>query len=272
MAIITISRQLGSLGTFAAEEFADSLGYTLINKETLEQALSVYGIAEAKVEQFDEKKPSIWAAFSTDRDRYLNYLKTVIFEHAARGNVAILGRGAQVLLADLPGTLHVRVVAPRKTRLDRVAERFETDLAQAEHVIRHSDHDRSGFYRFFFNVNWNDPTLYDLVINSKHIDAETTADMIRRALKSFDVEKNEAAAREMLADLTLGQKVQIKVLYEDGIPVQFLEARASEGKITLNGAVTSMKNVDRAVESAKSVEGVTDVTSEISFISYYGMM
>jgi len=272
MAIITLSRELGSLGNEAAETLAKRLGYTVVDKELLDKALADRGIAAGKVEKYDEKRPSVWDAFSSDRDRYLHYLKAVIYEQAAKGNTVIVGRGGSILLAELPGTLHVRLIAPRDVRIRRVAAQLKVKDQQADQILRHTDHDRSGFWRYFFNASWSDPAIYDLVINTAHLDAETVADMICRALESFAVEKHEKAARSLLADLALGQFVETTILYANAVPVQFLEARVSDGVVTLLGAVSALRNAEKAVEIARGVAGVREVRNEISFVSYYGMM
>lgn len=272
MAIITVSRELGSLGNEAAETLAKRLGYKLVDKELLDKALAGRGIAERKIEKYDEKRPSVWDAFSSDRDRYLHFLKAVIYEEASKGDTVIIGRGGCILLGELPGTLHVRVTAPHDVRVRRMAAQLKIKEHQAEQVLKHSDHDRAGFWRYFFNVNWADSSIYDLVINTAHIDDQIVADLIERALEPFSVEKHEKAARSLLADLALGQQVETRILYEQSVPVQFLEARVSDGVVTLLGAVSALKNAEKAVEIAKGVPGVREVRNEISFISYYGMM
>ena len=124
MAIITISRQFGSLGTIIAKALKDELKLESLDKIALEETLvSDYGIPEEKVERYDEKKPAFWDIFSSDKDRYLHFLKTVLYDFASKGNCIIIGRGGQVLLKDIPGVLHVRIVAPRELRIKRIKER-----------------------------------------------------------------------------------------------------------------------------------------------------
>ena len=61
MAIITISRQFGSLGTIIAKALKDELKLEYLDKIKLEETLvSDYGIPEEKVERYDEKKPAFW--------------------------------------------------------------------------------------------------------------------------------------------------------------------------------------------------------------------
>ena len=46
MAIITVSRELGSLGNDAAAALAKRLGYNLVDKAALDKALAERGITE----------------------------------------------------------------------------------------------------------------------------------------------------------------------------------------------------------------------------------
>src|SRR5213593_2337439 len=47
---------------------------------------------------------------------YLKTMTLIIRELAARGDVTVLGRGSQMILADMPRAVHVLCVAPRKLR------------------------------------------------------------------------------------------------------------------------------------------------------------
>ncbi len=173
MAILTLSRQSGSFGTQIAKALVEPLKYRFLDKESLEKALAGYGVSSASLQKYDEKRPSFWEIFSSERNRYLHFLKTVIYEFALQGNGIVLGRGGQVLLAGVPGVYHVRVIAPLPTRIERIKKAYKCDDRHAEAIIRHSDQARTGFHRFFFNVNWEDASLYDLVLNTQTIDGES---------------------------------------------------------------------------------------------------
>ena len=55
MAIITISRELGSLGTEIAQALADQLHYDYIDKGKIASSLAGFGLQAPEVERFDEK-------------------------------------------------------------------------------------------------------------------------------------------------------------------------------------------------------------------------
>lgn len=55
MAIITISREMGSGGIPIAHKVAEKLGYKLIDGEAIMEAANSYGLSPEAVEQADEK-------------------------------------------------------------------------------------------------------------------------------------------------------------------------------------------------------------------------
>lgn len=273
MAIITISRQFGSLGTKIAKALKEELNSEYMDKITLEEVLvSEYGIPEENVEKYDEKKPPIWDIFSSDKDRYLHFMRTAIYAFAKKGNCVIIGRGGQVLLQDIAGILHVRVIAPLELRIERIKQQYSYDDRLAEQIIRHSDHDRTGFHKFFFHVNWEDPNLYDLVINTQRFTEENAVTLIKDSLKMLGAEEKKPERESKLADLCLGQEVITQIAYKDRIPIQFLEAVAENGVVTLRGSTISSEDITYCETVARKVPGVKDVVNEVYFIpNTYGM-
>jgi len=273
MAILTLSRQSGSFGTQIAKTLAEHLKYRFLDKESLEKALSGYGVSPSSLEKYDEKRPSFWEIFSSERNRYLHFLKTVIYDFAQQGNGIVLGRGGQVLLAGVPGIYHVRVIAPLPTRIERIKKAYKCDDRHAEAIIRHSDQARAGFHRFFFSVNWEDSSGYDLVLNTQSIGVQTAAELLRKVIGLLDGKETQAQREKHLADLSLKQRVETAILYTEKMPVKFLETEAHDGVITLNGTVSTHGAVARCEEITRAVPGVKKVENRIFFSTeLYGFM
>jgi cytidylate kinase len=55
---------------------------------------------------------------------------------------------------------------------------MEAALAQVEA----SDQSRSRYLKRFYHVRWNDPLLYDLVVNTDSFTADAAADLLCQAL------------------------------------------------------------------------------------------
>jgi cytidylate kinase len=267
MPIITVSRQIGSRGSEISRELAKKMGFNFLDKESLEEALVKHGVPEVKMEKYDEKRPSFWEIFSSDRDRYLHYLQTVMVEFARQGSCVLLGRGGQVLLAGLPGVLRLRIISPPDLRVQRIKAFYGWDERHALQMIRHSDNDRAGFHKFFFHVDWESGCLYDLVVNTAAFSVEAAVDLLAGLLRSTDMKSKVKQTEPRLEDLDLKLKVEGRILFEEKIPVKFLEIGVKNGEVTLNGTVNVRVMIERCLEAAEAVEGVKKVINQIYFIN-----
>ena len=105
-------------------------------------------------------------------------------ETAARFGIPAVCRSLKELLdTQRPDVLHVRTVAPFELREARIAERYHISLAAARAQIKASDRQRRIFLKRFYNIDGNDPLLYDLVINTDHMTAEAACNLICSALE-----------------------------------------------------------------------------------------
>ena len=109
---------------------------------------------------------------------YLDLVTSVILESAAQGDAMIVGRGGQIILARMPGVLHVKILSRFESRVFELTQREGIKWREAAHRIRASDEQRDGYLRRFYNVDWLDPNLYDLVINTDRISDAAAVEMI----------------------------------------------------------------------------------------------
>jgi cytidylate kinase len=272
MAIITISRQLASLGDETANELARLLDYRFIDKARLEERIKSYGLENSKFEKYDERKPAFFAALSQDRDQYLHYLKTAMLAEAGEGNCVFIGRGAFALFGDVPGVLSVFLVAPVNIRIERVKSYFHCGDKRARQIIDQSDRDRIGFHRYFFDANWEDASNYHLTLNMGNLHPALAAKLIKD-LKDETI-RPDAETRSVCAlrDMSLGQRVVHHILYEEEIPIHFLEAAVSRGQVTLYGVANSSAQVASAVSATRTLPGVAGVVSEMQVVKEYSVV
>ncbi len=177
MSTITISRQFGSLGTEIAQEVAEKLNYGYVDKEKIGKIVADFGFGLLEVEKFDEKKPPFWDSLSLQRSNFLHAVQTAIYDLAQKGQVVIVGRGGQVLLKNLPGILHVRIFAPFDLRVKRLVWSKRADEKYAVRMLRQMDHDSAGYIQSFFRADWNDASLYDLLINTENLSQNTAVQL-----------------------------------------------------------------------------------------------
>ncbi len=267
MAIITLSREMGSLGQDIARILEKELHLNYLDKESLELMLTDYGITEAEVEKYDEKKPSFWTSFFPEKNRYLHVLKTAAYNFARKGPCVIVGRGGEVLFQNVPGVLKVRIIAPPEQRLERIKQRFNCSDRQAKHIIEHSDHDRSGFHKMFFNIPWDRPDLYDLVINTGFLSVAAAAALIKDAFN--EMRKASVEEESKLKNLCLAQEIITRILYTEKLPIRFLEVISTDGVVLLKGNAGTKALIDSCQQMVEEMPGVKEVVSELYFEPQY---
>ncbi|MFZ4615085.1 MAG: cytidylate kinase family protein [Rectinemataceae bacterium] len=273
MAIIAIAREFAALGEEVARELVSLSGFRLVDREWLEKRLADFGVSEDKRRKYDERKPGLWASLSQERDDYLHYLKSVIFEEAATGDCVIVGRGATALLRGLPHALTVRVVAPMAARIARVRGQLGCDERHALQFIEQSDRDRSGFQKYFFSQNWKDPAEYSLCISigdtPSPAEAAAVIDNYRRTIISPESERSGATRA---GELVLGQRIVTEIVYGKRLPIHFLEADVRSGRVKLHGVSNTQSAIEAAVAAAKTVPGVGEVESAIQVVQEFTVM
>jgi cytidylate kinase len=178
MSIITLSRELGSRGDDIAVGVAEKLNLRLVGRDLLNQAARQAGVPEVALAEIDELgllgvKPSREAL-----QRYRLTVEEVMRGLVDAGNVLLVGRGSQIVLAGCAGVLHIRIIAPRAERVRCVQERCHVSAEAAAARIDASDRMRAGYLRRSYGAHWDEPMLYDLLLNTAHWSVESAVDLL----------------------------------------------------------------------------------------------
>jgi cytidylate kinase len=268
MAIITISREMGSGGIPIAHKVAEQLGYKLIDGEAIMEAAKSYGLSPEAVEQADEKPPHFVDTLDSKQFLDLHLIELIILEAALKGNVVIYGRGGQDLLKDISSVLRTRIIAPFEDRVERWAEREWLDPDRARYLVRKSDQQRAGFIKYYFDRNWEDSVHYDLIINTQRLSEETAVKIICDSIKDQNLEGIKADSKKILSDLILRKKVEIAILSNDHIDPYLLEINVKDGLVELSGQVHSAAEKQTAEQQARTAEGIRDLKNNIKVVEY----
>lgn len=178
MPVITLSRQLGSRGDEIALAVAERLKLLLVGRELINQAARQAGAPEVALAAIDELgllgvKPSRAA-----QQQYRITVAQIIGDLAAAGNILLVGRGSQVVLAGHPDVLHVRVIAPQALRIRYVQEHSHVSVEAATARIAATDRARADYLRRHYGLRLDTPELYDLILNTAHWRVADATDLI----------------------------------------------------------------------------------------------
>jgi hypothetical protein len=125
MAVIAMTREIGSLGTNVAAGLASRLGLNVIGSERVVERVTLrLGIKPDTVLRFVEGRASLLDRWKIDRRKLFHYAVEELLHLVQQNNVLITGWGAATLLRDLRGVLSVRICAPMSFRLRVLMERL----------------------------------------------------------------------------------------------------------------------------------------------------
>ncbi len=177
MAVITISRQVGTHGARIARALATELGYEFADKSLINRVIRQYGLT--RLDLIYDRKPRIRELFDHNSTVTIEMMNETIAAIAARGNVVILGRGGYRVLGGMADVLNVFVKASDATRARRVGKRDHIPDGEAAELVRADDEIRARFVRLFYGTDWADESAYDLVVDTTDApDAEAVAQVV----------------------------------------------------------------------------------------------
>jgi cytidylate kinase len=195
--VVTVSRELGSGGSYIAQQVARRLGYAYIDREILQRAAGELGCEEGEIQGRDERLQSFWdkliSVFALGApegiyvppprwisdERLMETERRLICELAARGPCVVLGRGAFHLLRGRTKLLNVFVHAPVRFRIERVMSIYGArSEREAAEMIDRADRERNRYIRFFTGLDRLDARNYHMAIDAGVIDFTTAEEMI----------------------------------------------------------------------------------------------
>lgn len=191
---VTISRQSGCGAHAIGEKLCaylqsrmpkDAVPWTLFDKNLVEQVLKDHQLPERLARYMPEDRvlelndimdelfglhPSMWTLTEKTSQTILRLCEL--------GSVIVLGRGANIITAKLPHVVHVRLIASIERRIKHMQYFEELTIKDATARVHAEDLGRERYVRKYFNVDIDDPLLYNLTINTDLVPFDDAARMI----------------------------------------------------------------------------------------------
>ncbi len=193
---VTISSSFGAGGNVVGPAVAERLGIPFFDRAIPAAVAGRLAIPIEEATAQDEKAPSTWArlarAFSNmavpmapqtfepprDPEEFRSETERILHEISSSTGGVVLGRGAMVVLGARPDVLRVRLDGPVEARVAQVAEREHMDLDEVRALQRDIDGARDHYLKLFYRARQDDPSLYDLVIDSTQIPVESCTELV----------------------------------------------------------------------------------------------
>ena len=187
--VITVSREYGSGGRYIGRLIADKLGIKFYDKEFITKVAEETGLSEKYIES-NEQKRNVLASLNNGYYFGINnsdelFLKEseLIKEVASKESCVIIGRCADFILRDKENVVKVFVYSNMDDKLKRATEIYGFNKTNAKKEIAKIDKLRANHYKYYTERDWNNPSNYDICINSDMLGVEKSADLICELVK-----------------------------------------------------------------------------------------
>jgi cytidylate kinase len=262
MPIIAMTKEMGSLGTFIGIEAARRLGYEFLRNDLIRAAAWEYRVLEDRLVGAVEESPRWLERLGPPRRRYRAYLEAAVLDAALREEVLLMGRWSTIFLQGIRHAIRVRVCAPPRVRARRVMERFGIDQEEALRRIVAYDEGVRARMRQIFDLDWTDPLLYDLVINTEAVTLESGVRQVLALVEAPEFQPT-LESRGALRDRAVAARVRATFKASAGTARIELDIHAAEGQVRLEGVVGSEAEREAAFAVARNVRGVVGVSGDV---------
>jgi len=188
---ICLSRKIGVGALEIADILAQKIGYTVADREIIEQIAKEGKLREKTVAIFDERYPGIRNEFaalmfgekSFIMSDYLKQLHNVVLSIAAMGPTIFVGRGTHLILPR-DRVLAVRCLGSKAHRAGRLTRILNIKKEEADRTLDRVDAEQKSFFKKFFGKKDASPYEFDLIINCDYIQQpEWAANIVLQAFK-----------------------------------------------------------------------------------------
>ena len=197
MAVFTISRQFGAGGKTLGKMIAETLGYTFADSSIIQMISKQANVSTNWVKSFEKEAggkmsraiSSIVSQRMVDRilkdERgyldekiYLDYLVLTIVQMADEGNSVIMGRGSQYILKGHPDVFHILLIDDMEDRVKFIMEKHNYSRNRAARLVNSEDKRRANLYRKLGKYDYDDPSLYHIVLNMGRFELQNACDIL----------------------------------------------------------------------------------------------
>lgn len=198
---ITISRQTGSRGSVICQKLLQTLqenispdmpDWHLYDQDLVKHILREHNLPEdlerfmpdssvneytSTINELLGRHPSLWSLYEDSVE--------TIQRLARQGHCIIVGRGGNHVTRSMGNVLRICISGSRNHRMRYLTNREHLTTKQIDAIMKNEDGKRKSYVRQHYNADADDPSDYDLMINTDHLSDETVVEILVHALKKL---------------------------------------------------------------------------------------
>ncbi|MBS3808759.1 MAG: cytidylate kinase-like family protein [Desulfobacterales bacterium] len=196
MAVITITSEFMAGGQRVATGTAEKLGFEFIGDQLVAEVAKQMNMSKHEAETFLKPGSSSIMRYLdrytcsivqkvVDREHgclndttYYDKTRKLVEDIYKNENAVILGWGAQCILQKKPETFHVLLKKEPEQKVKDTMEARKCSRQAAEKMIRNDEDEKKAYIQKYFKADWQDPALYNLILDMENYSAESAVDLI----------------------------------------------------------------------------------------------
>jgi cytidylate kinase len=265
MALVAITREMGSLGKDVASGLAEALSVPLVYHEIIDHLADRMRVRKSHVIRLLDGSASLLERLTADKTSLSIFTADEIVNLALQGKGAVIrGWGATHLLRDVPHAICVRVCAPFEVRKQRMMDRLGTaDEAKVADEIQRNDEAHTAIMRRNFSVQWTDAEHYDVVLNTERVSVKACVDKVIGLVKSAEFAETERS-RKRLEDLAMAWRVRAALRLSPRTRSLRVSVNVESGRVTLAGLLdTSEQRTAVSEVAAQAAAGAGEIDDQL---------
>lgn len=182
---VTISRQIGIRFPSLPQLVADALNATpsakqpawsAWDREIIAKAVAESNLPEQTIEYVEQSGYSWLDTFVSglggfpDDFAIVHRLRDTVRRLAAQGHVVLVGHGAVFMTRDMPGGIHIRLVAPLRQRTDNLAHGLQVPFSEAAERLKLLQRNWTAYLRRFWPTQSLAPETFAATFNAAALD------------------------------------------------------------------------------------------------------
>lgn len=200
MSIITISRQMGSLGDEIAQALSSRTDAELITRNELIHRF-FEKVTDVREKHLLNESAKFFLTENQHIGQYKAYLENELMQIASNKSYILKGFGSQVIFSDYADAIHVRIIAPESERIARIRRQYKVSDQEATKILATADKKHKRFVSAVYNADVTDDSLYHLILNTAKSDVDECVAAILALSESHAVKirlSQESMAQEAI--------------------------------------------------------------------------
>lgn len=257
--IVCISRGSHGYGIELARKLASRLGYTCLARETLTDEATAAGIPVGRIETAIVKRRPLTEELEIAVDRFKAFVTQALCERLSSGeSIVYHGRTGHLVLPGIGHVLRVRAIAAMEERIELAMQRMGLTREKAKRYIEEVEEDRRRWVKALYNVDWDDPALYDVVINTQHLSVPNAAAILTE-MAGLPEYQPTPASTQAVADLLLAARCRTAIGRDARTAMVKATVRAQRGNVSVTylprdaAAAAAIPDVLSRIEGIRSL-------------------